>query len=265
MVVSNNETWYGWMDEGFNQYMNVLSAADAQKTKPNLNGLGQSYGRTSGNEAEPPMMWNANYAGPGFYGFTTYTKTPLMLSMLGGIVGDSAVIAAQKAWGEAWMWKHPSPWDWMFFMQNALKQDLGWFWYYWLFTTESVDGSIVDVKQAGIRTSVTVRQDGQMPSPVVLKVEFAANGPALRPMKNAVMLDDHTARVTFPVDVWFGGSKTFVANLMFSGRKVERVTLDPDCRFPDRDPSDNVWPRVAGAQAPAAGVPNRPAAVSCGR
>ena len=61
MVVSNNETWYGWMDEGFNQYMNILSGADARKTTPVLDGLGQSYGRTSGNEAEPPMMWNANY------------------------------------------------------------------------------------------------------------------------------------------------------------------------------------------------------------
>ena len=40
------------------------------------------------------------------------------------------------------MFKHPSPWDYMFFMNNALKQDLGWFWYYWLFTTERVDGSI---------------------------------------------------------------------------------------------------------------------------
>jgi hypothetical protein len=265
MVVSNNETWYGWMDEGFNQYMNILSAADAQKTAPNLNGLGQSYGRTSGNEAEPPMMWNANYAGPGFYGFTTYTKTPLMLSMLGGIVGDTAVIRAQREWGQAWMWKHPSPWDWMFFMQRALGQDLGWFWYYWLFTTESVDGSITDVKPAGIRTSVTVRQEGQMPSPVVLKVEFAPSGPAIRPMKNAVMLDDRTARVTYPVDVWFSGSKTFVANLMFGGRKVERVTLDPECRFPDRDASDNTWPRAAGAATPPSSVPNRPVAVSCAR
>ena len=40
------------------------------------------------------------------------------------------------------MFKHPSPWDYMFFMNRALGQDLGWFWYYWLFTTESVDGSI---------------------------------------------------------------------------------------------------------------------------
>ena len=27
MMVGINETWYGWMDEGFNQYMNILSEA----------------------------------------------------------------------------------------------------------------------------------------------------------------------------------------------------------------------------------------------
>ncbi len=32
MMVGNNETWYGWMDEGFNQYMNILSEADARKS-----------------------------------------------------------------------------------------------------------------------------------------------------------------------------------------------------------------------------------------
>ena len=253
MVVSNNETWYGWMDEGFNQYMNILSGADAAGTKPVLDGLGQSYGNTSGNEAEPAMMWNANYGGPGFYGFTTYSKTPLMLSMLGGIVGDSAVQRAHREWGTAWMFKHPSPWDYMFFMSNALKQDLGWFWYYWLFTTESVDGSIArSVTNSAVRTTVTVRQDGQMPSPVVLEVKFGAGSQAIRPMRNAVMKDAQTAIVTFPVDVWFSGSKTFDAVLDFGSRPIERIRLDPGCRFPDRDPKDNVWPRKpAAAQSPA--------------
>jgi hypothetical protein len=245
MVVSNNETWYGWMDEGFNQYMNVLSDADAEGKPPVLDGLGQSYGRTSGNEAEPPMMWNANYAGPQYYGFTTYQKTPLMLSALGGVVGDSAVIRAHREWANAWMFKHPSPWDYMFFMNRALKQDLGWFWYSWLFTTESVDGSIQSVTSAGTRTTVTVRQDGQMPSPVVLRVQLAPGG-AARPVANARMLDANTAEVTYPVDVWFGGSRTFAATMDF-GRAVERVTLDPRCRFPDAVTDDNVWPRAAGA------------------
>ncbi len=265
MVVSNNETWYGWMDEGFNQYMNVLSDSDAvargiirprgQAASGTLfDGRGQSYGRTSGSEAEPPMMWNANYAGPQFYGFTTYNKTPLMLSSLGGIVGDSAVQRAHREWATAWMFKHPSPWDYMFFMNRALGRDLGWFWYYWLFTTESVDGSIQRATtMTGGRTTVTVRQDGQMPSPVVLQVKFAPTGPAIRRMANAVMTDSVTAVVTFPVDVWFAGSRTFDAVLDFGPRTIERITLDPRCRFPDRDPSDNVWPRGPSGSTPACG------------
>lgn len=246
MVVSNNETWYGWMDEGFNQYMNILSDADAAGTPPVLDGEGQKYGRTSGNEAEPPMMWNANYAGPQFYGFTTYSKTPLMLSALGGIVGDSAVQRAHREWATAWMYKHPSPWDYMFFMNRALGRDLGWFWNSWLFTTESVDHRIASVTTQRARTSVTVEQAGQMPAPITLDVTFAPTGAPIRPMPNAVMLDSATARVTVPVDVWFDGRRAHTVHLTFGGRAITKVVLDPGHRFPDRDPSDNSWTAKAG-------------------
>jgi hypothetical protein len=241
MMVGTNETWYGWMDEGFNQYMNILSDADAEGVPANLDGLGQRYGRTSGNEEEAPMMWAANLAGP-MYGFQTYSKTPLMLSMLGGIVGDAEVQRAMREYTRVWSWKHPSPWDYMFLMNRELKQDLNWFWYYWLWTTEAVDSRIASVKNAASKYTVTIRQDGQMPSPVVLKVQLDDKGPAPRPMANAKMLDERTALVTFPVDVWFSGSRTFDAVLDF-GRPITTVTFDPGCRFPDKDPSDNVWPK----------------------
>ncbi len=245
MMLGTNETWYGWMDEGFDQYMNILSAADRRGQEPILDGRGQRYGQISGDEWEPPMMWAANYAGP-MYGFQTYSKTPLMLSMLGGIVGDSAVQRAISEYTETWRFKHPSPWDFVFFMNNALGQDLGWFWYYWLWTTESVDGSIERVMTSGSHTTVTVRQDGQMPSPVVLKVEFAPGGGSIEPMPNARMIDAATAIVTWPVDVWFGGSRTFDAGLDFGPRSIQKITLDPAGRFPDRDPSDNEWSSAQG-------------------
>jgi hypothetical protein len=251
MVVGNNETWYGWMDEGFNQYMNILSAADSRKTPPNLDGRGQSYGRTSGNEEEPPMMWNANYAGPRMYSFQTYSKTPLMLSSLGGIVGDEAVQKAMSEYAKTWSFKHPSPWDYVNFMNGQLKQNLNWFWYYWLFTTESVDGSIAAVTTTAATSTITVRQDGQMPSPVVLQVAFAKTGGPLKVTATGnsragevKMVDDHTALVTWPVDVWFSGSRTFKATIA-GGRAIESITLDPQGRFPDRDPGDNVWPKKA--------------------
>jgi hypothetical protein len=241
MMVGTNETWYGFMDEGFNQYMGVLSSAHRRGEPPVLDGRGQSYGRVSGNEQEAPLMWNANYGGP-MYGFQAYSKAPLMLSMLGGVVGDEEVQRAMSGYAHAWRFKHPSPWDYMFFMNEALDRDLGWFWYYWLFTTESVDASIQSVASAGSATTVTVRQDGQMPSPVVLAVRLREDADLTRSMANAERIDDRTLVVTYPVEVWFGGSKTFEAELPFEGTTIESIILDPHGRFPDRDPSDNVWP-----------------------
>jgi hypothetical protein len=252
MMVGNNETWYGFMDEGFNSYMNILSGADRQNRPANLDGIGQAYGRVSGNEREAPLMWDANYGGP-MYTFQAYQKAPMMLSMLGGVVGDSAVWRAHSEYAQAWRFKHPSPWDYAFFMSNALRQDLGWFWYSWLFTTDAVNGSIQDVRTSGGRTTVAVRQDGQMPSPVVLAVHFVPTGPAIRRMANAQVVDDSTAVVTYPVDVWFGGSRTFEARLDFGPRRIERIVLDPHCRFPDRNVDDNTWPRQPAAATPAGG------------
>jgi len=242
MMVSNNETWYGFMDEGFNVYMNRLSRADLEGEPPSLDGLGQAYGRMSGDEREAPLMWNANYGGPN-YRFQAYDKAPLMLSMLGGMVGDTAVWRAMSAFAQAWRFKHPSPWDYAFFMNRALGRDLGWFWYYWLFTTESVDGSIAQVTTDGPSTTVTVRQDGQMPSPLVLEIRFADEGPPIEPMVGATMVDATTMRVTHPVDVWFSGSRTIDVELSLGERAIERIIVDPDCRFPDADPTDNMWPR----------------------
>ena len=263
MTVGVNETWYGFMDEGFDQYMNILSDADAKGQPPNLDGLGQLYGRVSGNEREAPLMWDANYGGS-MYGFQAYLKAPMMLSMLGGIVGDTAVWRAMSEYARVWRFKHPSPWDYAFSMDVALHRDLGWFWHSWLFTTDAADGSIQQVATKGPSTTVTVRQDGQMPSPVVLQVHFASQGPAIRSMPNSTMTDSVTAIVRYPVDVWFGGSRTFQAELRFGTRKIDKIVLDPHCRFPDRNPTDNVWPRdptlvatTGGMFGPVACYPHR--------
>jgi hypothetical protein len=131
----------------------------------------------------------------------------------------------------------------MFSMNRSLGRDLGWFWYYWLFSTASVDGSIRNVSTNGARSIVTVHQAGDMPSPVVLEVKLAA--PATRTMANAVMRDATTAVITWPVDAWFGGARTFDA-VVDLGAPVQSVTLDPGARFPDREPADNTWPRAGG-------------------
>ena len=83
-----------------------------------------------------------------------------------------------------------------------------------------------------------------MPSPVVLKIQFAAQGAAIKGVPNGVMSDSATMVVTYPVDVWFSGSKTFTTTLNVGPRAIEKITLDPRGRFPDRDQTDNIWPRA---------------------
>jgi aminopeptidase N len=240
MMMGTNETRYGWMDEGFNNYSNILSDADADGKPFNIDRLGQSYGTISGNEDEPMMMWNANYGGT-FYGFQTYGKTSMMFSMLGGIVGDEVMNTAIKKYMETWKFKHPSPWDFTFFMNKELGRDLNWFWYYWLFTTESVNGSIKDVVARGEKTQITIHQAGEMPSPVILKVEFVDGSEKIKSMPNAKMIDDKTAIVKWIEDVWFNGNRDFQATLDFGKRPINKITLDPFGRFPDSDTKDNVW------------------------
>jgi hypothetical protein len=248
MVVGNNETRWGWMDEGFNQYMNILSDADAAGRAPVLDGLGQSYGRRQGDDNEAALIWNANYGGPSGYSFQTYSKTPLMLAMLGGIFGDEAVQRAHREFAMAWMFKHPTPWDWMFSMERALGADLGWFWNTWIFANEGTHHALEDVRTADGRTALRVRHHGQMPAPIHLRVQLAAQGPALRVPLGARQVGPLEYDMTWPVEVWFDGRRSHALTVDFGGRAVERITLDPQGRVPDRDPSDNVWPRATGTR-----------------
>jgi hypothetical protein len=198
------------------------------------------------------MMWDGNYAGPN-YGFVTYGKAPMMLSALGGVVGDSAVQRAMSQYARTWRFKHPTPWDYMFFMNQALGRNLDWFWYSWLFTTESTDGSLAKVETRAGRTLVTVRQDGEMPAPIVLRVEMDSTGGPIRRMPNAV-IDGNVVTVTYPVDVWLAGNRTYVAELNLGTRRIRRIILDPAGRFPDRNPADNVWSPTQGASPAATGA-----------
>jgi hypothetical protein len=62
-------------------------------------------------------------------------------------------------------------------------------------------------------------------------------------MKNAV-IQGNVATVTWPVDVWWSGTRTFVGTLNFGARTIEKITLDPRGRFPDSDTTDNIWSRA---------------------
>jgi hypothetical protein len=225
MMVGSNETWYGWQDEGFNEFIDAAAAVDFEKKPTDWSREGASYRRIAGSELEPTMMWPTDFAGP-YYSIQAYVKGPLALHALGGVVGDSAVRSAFAGYARAWRYKHPSPWDFFMYMDRALDRDLGWFWNSWWFTTQTFDQGITKVKQANETLTLTVADRGEMPMPVIARVDFT---------------DGSSQTITRPASVWFPGARSTTLTLPLHGKSIAHVTLDPENRFQDLDRSNNEW------------------------
>jgi hypothetical protein len=133
MMVGSNETWYSFMDEGFATYLARVTAASRSGTVP-------SYRPPSRNRATVPLIWPDDRGPPDVianaYGYGTPTR---MFSALGDLNGHATVLRALSDYAKAWKFKHPSPWDFMFFMNQALERDLSHFWYTWIFSTGEPD------------------------------------------------------------------------------------------------------------------------------
>ena len=226
MMVASNETRYGFMDEGFNQFIDAPALAHITNTPVTYQDRAAGYRRVAGSELEAPMMWPTEHAGP-YSGIATYSKAPTALYALGGVVGDSAVHKAFANYAVQWKWKHPSPWDFFMSMNKSLGKDLGWFWYEWFFTTNTFDQSIESVTTQGSNAVITVRDKADIVMPIIAKVEFT---------------DSSTETVTAPAEVWFAGSRHASVSVPLRGRTIRSVTLDPENRFQDLDTSNNVWP-----------------------
>ena len=226
MMVGSNETRYGFMDEGFVGYATSIAIAEitgAPMNPPNAAG----YRRIAGSELEATMMWPADYGGPNA-NTATYSKAPVALYALGGIVGDTAVRRAMAEYARAWKFKHPSPWDFFFSMNRSLGRNLDWFWYGWFFTTGTVDQAIETVRVVSGQAEVTIRDKADMAMPLILRLEFT---------------DGSFQWLTYPADIWFGGTRSFVAKIPLRRRTLKTVTLDPENRFQDLDASNNSWSR----------------------
>ncbi len=225
MTVGSNETRYGFMDEGFNEFIDAPAVANITNKPVNYQNRSAGYRRVAGSELEAAAMWPTDYAGPNS-GVATYTKAEVALHALGGVVGDSAVRRAFAAYAIQWKYKHPSPWDFFMSMNHSLGRDLGWFWNEWFFMTSTFDQSIESVTSAGGAGAIVVRDNGEIVMPIIAKVDF---------------LDGTSETVTVPVETWFAGSRRASVSVPLRGRTIATVILDPENRFQDLDTKNNVW------------------------
>jgi len=227
MIVGSNERKFGWMDEGFNTFINGLSTAEFNngeyKENPQDMQAMAKYMARPGTEftmLTPDGMKEQNI------GIQLYGKPGAGLDILRNhVLGADRFDYAFTSYIKNWAYKHPMPEDFFRAMENAAGEDLSWFWRGWILENWKMDQAVTSVtkgKNGGY--DITVANLEQLPMPIILEVKTKSG---------------KTELVKLPVDVWMR-NKAWTINYP-TAEEVVSVRLDPNNELPDANPDNNFW------------------------
>ena len=227
MIVGSNERLYGWMDEGFNTFINSLADDDFNhgeyKSAPtNSEGIADRLMNPNSESIfnTPDAMREESI------GNLLYYKPGYALEILRNIVlGEDRFDYAFRTYIKKWAFKHPTPWDFFKTMDNASGEDLGWFWRAWFLNNYRLDQAVYsvsnDLKEGPL---VTIINLDQMAMPVILKYETVSG---------------NIGTIKLPVEIW-NNKIEFDVRIPVK-EALKSVTIDPDKLLPDADFKNNVW------------------------
>lgn len=230
MVVGSNERKYGWMDEGFNTFINSLANKDFnngeyyREDKNKERRYKYMFGPNSETMmSEPDALHEANI-GTALYSKPGYALTILRDDILGPKLFDYAF----QTYIKRWAYKHPTPWDFFRTMENVGGEDLGWFWKGMFIENYKLDQAVTGLQyQNGDPSTgafVTIVNLDKMAMPVYLQY---------------VTESGKTGMLKIPVEVWQNGN-TWIQKLNTT-ETIKSVTIDPDHAFPDINLDNNTF------------------------
>ncbi len=230
MIVGSNERLFAWMDEGFNTFINSLSAEDFNKgeylyKRPNVNYKSEEL--TSPDlepiYTMPDGLKEANL------GVLAYDKPATGLTILREqVLGKERFDRAFREYTHRWAFKHPMPDDFFRTIENVAGEDLSWFWRGWFINNWRFDVKIDNVMYQKNKpekgTVITITNLEKMPMPVTVEVTGKSGT---------------KVRKTLPVEIWQRNKQwTF---RFPSTEEITRIELDPDHALPDVNAVNNVW------------------------
>ncbi|MES2265198.1 MAG: M1 family metallopeptidase [Bacteroidota bacterium] len=230
MIVGSNERLYGWMDEGFNTFINTLTTADFNKgeyagKKQDMQKVG-AYLTSS--QMEPVMSYPENLREENT-GWMLYFKPGTGLTLLREqILGPERFDYAFRTYVARWAFKHPTPDDFFRTMENAGGETLQWFWRGWYVNNWRLDVGVRDVKYVGGDASkgalITLDNLDKLVMPATLEIKTVSG---------------KVDRIKLPVEIW-ERNNSFIVRYP-STEEIQSVTYDPDKVLPDYNSDNNVW------------------------
>ncbi|MCW9097076.1 MAG: hypothetical protein OQJ93_06785, partial [Ignavibacteriaceae bacterium] len=160
----------------------------------------------------------------GAYRNSAYDRPSVAYEILNDILGDKLFRKAFKEYINRWNGKHPIPYDFYFTFNDVTGQDLSWFWKPWFFEIGYPDLAVDKVEVQNGKATIKIRNDGIMPVPVKLTVDYE---------------NDASEALYFKADVWKSSEKVFTTEVVLKGI-LKQVKLG-DVNIPDSNRENNLY------------------------
>ncbi len=230
MVVGSNERLFGWMDEGFNTFINSLSDVDFNngEYKESPEDLQLKADAFTDPELEPVMSTPDNMKEANI-GTLCYSKPSAALIILREeILGAERFDLAFRTYIERWAYKHPTPEDFFRTIENVSGEDLGWFWKAWFVNNWRFDQGVKSIKyiknDPKLGAIITIENLEKMVMPVVMDIKLKS---------------EKVERIKIPVEVWQKNKEWSIKTNY--NEEIASIVIDPTHSFPDYNIENNTW------------------------
>ncbi|HUH51864.1 MAG TPA: M1 family metallopeptidase [Flavobacterium sp.] len=226
MIVGSNERKHVWMDEGFNTFINHYSTLNFNK--------GEYGSDTADGKSKVGWMTWKNREAPSTFpdiakgynlAYSAYYKPATGMILLREYITNPVLFdQAFKGYIKAWAFKHPQPTDFFNYMENALGENLNWFWKSWFYSNGNIDLAIDSVQKKEEGVQVTFLNKCEIPMPIVFEVTYSDGTKELRKL---------------PVEIWQRSSQ--LVHMLNGAKEIVKIQIDPQGFLPDVNLKDNLW------------------------
>lgn len=235
-LLGSNERDHAWMDEGLNtlneiRYMETKYPGN-ERMSDMANGIVRklhfeefghqdmadlTYAVMASYGIDQPIELHSDDYTSMNYGAIVYSKTGVVFMYLKDYLGDKEFDRVMQIYYDEWHYKHPQPEDIRTTLERETGKDLSWLFDDLIQTTKQIDYKIKKVKVEDGKTTVKVRNTGQIDSPV--RVD-ALNYGKVRASK------------------WIEPGET---ETTFDGETFDQIILDASKQMPELNRNNNYW------------------------
>ena len=229
MIVGTNERVHGWMDEGFNTFINDISTEAFNNGEYFKKQSNQKMAKVLFNDKLEPIVTQPDNMRERNIGLLLYYKPGVGLTLLReNILEKEQFDKALRAYIDRWAFKHPTPEDFFRTIENVAGEELSWFWRGWFLNKWKIDQAIKSASyvEGDYKKGVVIKLEniGQLPMPTTVEIKFK---------------DGTKQQTKLPIEVWKRNTEwTFKVP---TTKEIEIISLDPEGAYPDVDLTNNTF------------------------